>query len=147
MGGSATGGVAGTNTGGTSAGGASGSSGSASGGTDTGGSAGSGVSGSAGSGGGASDCDVAVMQAEAALREARACNPNSGGVLCTGSVQDLCGCTVPVDKQDSEETRAYLALRDAALRCGVACLAIPCPAPTDKTVCFLGDSASCIYLR
>lgn len=50
--------------------------------------------------------------------------------MCTGSVEDLCGCTVPVNDENSELTKNYLTLREPAVRCGVACLAIVCPEPT-----------------
>jgi hypothetical protein len=53
--------------------------------------------------------------------------------LCSGHVEDLCGCTVPVNDAESAATKSYLSQRDAAVRCGVSCLAIVCREPTKAT--------------
>ncbi|HEX6273361.1 MAG TPA: hypothetical protein VFZ53_09980 [Polyangiaceae bacterium] len=151
-GGSATGGSAtgGSATGGSATGGDSGSAsgGSATGGTDAGGGTagapggagpggGGGMSGSAGSGG--QDCTTIVSNAQLALRSAQACNlAISSRQQCQGRVEDLCGCTVPVNDPESTATKSYLAQRDAAIRCGVACLAIECPAPTTPMCAYQG---------
>jgi hypothetical protein len=90
-----------------------------------------GVSGRAGSGGtGGTDCSLAIQRAQSALLAAQSCNPLAGGMVCTGSVEDLCGCTVPVNDENSTATKNYLELREPALGCGVPCLAIPCQEPT-----------------
>jgi hypothetical protein len=125
-GGSPTGG---SPTGGSPTGGSGGTD--ATGGTGTGGTGLGGTSGRAGNGGqGGTDCDLAIQRAQAALNSAQVCNPLAGGMVCTGSVEDLCGCTVPVNDQNSEATKYYLELREPAVKCGVPCLAIPCLEPT-----------------
>jgi hypothetical protein len=160
QGGSSTGGssTGGSSTGGSSTGGAQngGSSGSASGGSATGGVAGTdagggtagapggagpggagGMSGSAGSGG--QNCTTIVTNAQAALRAAQVCNlAISSQRQCQGTVEDLCGCTVPVNDPDSAATKSYLAQREAAVRCGVPCLAIVCQEPTNAMCAYQG---------
>jgi hypothetical protein len=118
-GGSSTGGAAGTDAGGGTAG--------VPGGSGPGGAGG--VSGSAGSGG--ENCTTIVTNAQAALRAAQVCNlAISSREQCQGTVEDLCGCTVPVNDPESTATKSYLAQREAAVRCGVPCLAIVCQEPT-----------------
>jgi hypothetical protein len=63
------------------------------------------------------------------------------GPMCIGSVEDLCGCTVPVNDPDSEATTRYLELREPAVACGVPCLAIVCREPTTATCGFGGATA------
>jgi hypothetical protein len=104
-----------------------------------------GVSGRAGSGGtGGTDCSLTIQRAQTALAAAQVCNPLSGaGMQCTGSVEDLCGCTVPVNDENSEATKNYLALREPAVRCGVPCLAIVCQEPTTP-MCGIGGVTTAI---
>ena len=153
-GGSSTGGseTGGSSTGGSSTGGVSGTGTGGSSGTDpTGGAGGAGrggaggVSGRAGSGGmGGTDCALAIQTAQSALAAAQYCNPLIGaGVICTGTVEDLCGCTVPVGDQNSQATKNYLAVREAAVRCGVPCLAIVCQEPT-TAMCGVGGVTTAI---
>jgi hypothetical protein len=92
----------------------------------------SGASGRGGSGGGG-DCDSIVAEAQAALQAAQVCDPLVDGPKCTGTVEDLCDCTVPVNNPDSEATKNYLRLREPAIACGVPCLAIVCQEPTTAT--------------
>jgi hypothetical protein len=156
-----TGGASGTGTGGgsgTDTGGASGTGNGGTGGTDpTGGTGGggagqggagqggaAGVSGRAGNGGqGGDDCTLAVQRAQAALSAAQLCNPLVGSNVCTGKVEDLCGCQVPVADQNSEQTKTYLELREPAVKCGVPCLAIPCMEPTTP-MCGIAGGVSAI---
>jgi hypothetical protein len=129
------------------------------GGTEPGGGTGgvpSGGTGQGGSGGepkggtGGNDCEAAVSNAQAALMAAQACSAPASS--CSGTVEDLCGCTVPVNDQDSPATKSYLELREAAIACGVPCLLIPCAEPT-KAMCSVGAAtadrivavASCVW--
>jgi hypothetical protein len=161
-GGSASGGDSGTGTGGSSTGGSStgGSStgGSPTGGSPTGGSGGAGSGGTgpggiggrgggggkSGAGGRGGDCTAIVTSAQAALVAAQACIPTSMTPKCTGSVQDLCGCTVPVNDPNSDATKSYLAQREAAIACGVPCLAIVCREPTTATCGFAGATTNIV---
>jgi hypothetical protein len=151
--GNASGGASGTATGGGTTGGTAGTdggtgSGGTLGGTGPGGSGG--ASGRAGGGTGGNDCAAIVASAQAALLAAQVCNPAQSSPICTGSVEDLCGCTVPVNQAESTATKSYLTQREAALRCGVPCLAIPCREPT-TAMCGIGAvnrivvQAHCVY--
>ena len=153
--GNASGGASGTATGGGTTGGTGGTDGGAGsggtlGGTGPGGSGG--ASGRAGGGGtGGSNCAAIIASAQAALLAAQVCNPALSTPKCTGSVEDLCGCTVPVNDPDSTATKSYLTQREAAVRCGVPCLAITCREPTTP-MCGIGAvtnrivaQAHCVY--
>ena len=149
--GNASGGASGTATGGGMTGGMAGTgSGGTLGGTGPGGSGG--ASGRAGGGGtGGNNCAAIIASAQAALVAAQVCNPALSTPKCTGTVEDLCGCTVPVNDPDSTATKSYLTQREAALRCGVPCLAIPCQEPTTP-MCGIGGvtsrivaQARCVY--
>ncbi|HYQ00090.1 MAG TPA: hypothetical protein VER96_15550 [Polyangiaceae bacterium] len=126
---------------GSSAGGRAGANGS--GGTGHAGSAGSGATaghagaqtGSAGSGGTNQDagCSDLLKQASQQLEAARECNPNAKSIQCTGTVKNTCGCEVPVQRDDSSETRAYLATlkKIDAKNCTTVCTAQACKVVTD----------------
>jgi hypothetical protein len=133
----ATGGTGGNATGGTAGTGAA----SGAGGNATGGAAGSGAaSGKGGTGGtagkgGSDDCDALQGAASDALARAQVCSFTAGGRQCTGTVEDLCGCQVPVNNMSSEATEKYLAARAAAKGCVFLCPAVVCvePDPDDVT--------------
>jgi hypothetical protein len=150
-GGTPSGGSSGTGTGGGSIGG--------SGGTSAGGGSGGSVGGMGGTGsgglpsggtGGLSDCTRIIADAQAALLSAQVCDPTLA-TKCTGKVEDLCGCVVPVNDPESAQTKAYLERREAAIECGVACLATVCPEPTTVMCGFLSTTtaivarAQCVY--
>jgi hypothetical protein len=99
-GGSANGGNAGASTAGASNGGASG----------TGGAAGTGgASGGSGGPSGNPTCQDLIATAARQLDAARVCNTAGNAEQCTGTVSATCGCQVPVESDDSPETKAYLA--------------------------------------
>jgi hypothetical protein len=112
--------VAGTGDGGSTMGGTAGSG------------AGAGKGGNAGKGGKA-DCQELLALASEALAEAQVCNLAVNALQCTGTVQDLCGCHVPVNDADSNATRKYLAALEAAKDCPVACTAVVCIDPVFVT--------------
>ena len=68
-------------------------------------------SGNAGSGGGGvgPTCSQLYSRANAQLVAARGCDKSLNAQQCTGSVATTCGCEVPVEKNESAETKAYLA--------------------------------------
>ena len=153
--GNPTGGVSGTATGGGSTGGTAGTDGGAGSGGTLGGSGPGGSGGASGRAGGGgtlgNDCAGLIASAQAALLAAQVCNPALSTPKCSGTVEDLCGCTVPVNDADSTATKAYLAQREAAVKCGVPCLAIPCREPTTP-MCGIGGAtnriiaqAHCVY--
>ena len=139
-GGATTGGEGGTSAGGGSGGPVGGTGGTSSGGAPTG-----------GTGGLPSDCPSIIAQAQAALAAAQVCDPTTDGPKCTGKVEDLCDCIVPVNDASSQQTQTYLGLREAAIQCGVPCLAIVCAEPTTVTCGFGGVTtrivarAQCTY--
>ena len=75
---------------------------------------------------------------------AQVCTATSMTPKCAGSVKDLCNCTVPVNDPNSEATKSYLAQREAAIACGVPCLAIVCPEPTTATCGFAGATTNIV---
>jgi hypothetical protein len=148
-GGSSTGGssTGGSSTGGSSTGGSGGTlggAGSGVGGTGLGGVAGRGGGAGKGGAGGRGDCTAIVTSAQAALNAAQVCSAVSATPKCAGTVQDLCGCTVPVNDPNSEATKSYLAQREAAIACGVPCLAIACREPTTVTCGFAGATTNIV---
>jgi len=136
-GGSNSGGTAGQA--GSSANGGSSNGGSANGGTSTGGT-------STGGGGssGASNCTALYEQAAQQLTAAEACNSLTKITHCTGTQKTTCGCEVPVESNDSAETKAYAATLAAisAANCHqlcpqIACLSVhaaTCVANADSTI-------------
>ena len=145
-GGGPNGGASGTGTGGETTGGA--------GGTSSGGGSGGSVGGAGGTGsgglpsggtGGVPDCSRTIAEAQAALASAQVCDPTATA-KCTGKVEDLCGCVVPVNDAASQQTKTYLELREAAIKCGVACPAIVCPEPT-AVMCGFGGATTRIVAR
>lgn len=135
-------GNAGSASGGTSSGGRAGAT--ASGGTSAhAGAAGSGAAaghagsatGTAGSGGTNQElsCSDLLKQANQQLDDARACIPNAKLIQCTGTVKNTCGCEVPVQRDDSAETKAYLSTlkKIAAKNCATVCTAQACRLVTD----------------
>lgn len=54
-------------------------------------------------------CDDLHKLAEEQLDAARACNVAMSAPQCTTTVQNTCDCPVPVRREDSAETKAYLA--------------------------------------
>ena len=111
--------------GGSSAGGSSGGAGAQA------GSGGSNSSAGAGGGGG-STCDELMARAETELEAARGCNLAMSSPQCTGRVTSLCGCLVPVQRDASNETKAYLDTQKeiAKNHCTRICPAIACLVPT-----------------
>ncbi|HEX3852930.1 MAG TPA: hypothetical protein VHW01_18330 [Polyangiaceae bacterium] len=100
-----------------------------------GGTAGAGTAGSAGSsgagaGGGGTEPTCSQLLAEAAteLTAARACNLAANAEQCTGAVETVCNCQVPVEKSDSAATKAYEATLKQinAKHCSQVCPAIAC---------------------
>lgn len=65
------------------------------------------------------------------LADAQACNPLviNPDILCTGEVEDECGCPRVVNNQDSQETSDYVDAVDRYLEgcrpCFVRCRALP----------------------
>jgi hypothetical protein len=141
-------GSAGAPGGGTSSGGRAGSNGSGGAGGRTG-SAGSGATagraGSAGTGGSIEDlsCNELHELAKQQLEDARACNLAASSLQCNATVQDTCDCLVPVRREDSAETKAYLAtmkkVKDSD--CSWFCTKAVCPQVTDAE-CKTSGSAS-----
>jgi hypothetical protein len=105
----------------------------------------SGGTGTGGTGGLPSDCARTISDAQAALLAAQACDPNAAA-KCTGKVEDLCGCVVPVNDESSQQTANYLELREEAIKCGVSCIAIVCPEPT-AVMCGFGGATARIVAR
>ena len=66
--------------------------------------------------------------AESELTAARACDNSHNAEQCTGKVSITCGCQVPVESNDSDETNAYLATlkRFQDKQCVIACTALVC---------------------
>lgn len=138
----AAGGSAGT---GTMAGGSSGTAGSGMAGQSTGGLAGTSAmggrgGGKGGSGGAPPDCDMLLQAANDALTAAQACDPGANAATCRDTVDDTCGCKVPVASADSSETTAYLAALDKLKDCPVACAALVCREPR-SSYCASGSSS------
>jgi hypothetical protein len=109
---------AGAPSGGSSSGGRAGasSSGGSGGRTGTGGNSATGghagaQTGSAGAGGSKDDpsCDDLIKQANQQLEAARACSLAASSIQCNDTVKNLCNCEVAVRRDDSTETKAYLA--------------------------------------
>jgi len=125
--GRAEGGAAGSSAGGA---GASGAAGQAHAGTDAGGSSGQpGSGGSSGSGGsGGASCTELLALAKTQLAAAQGCDAAANAQQCSGSVSNLCGCAVPVQRDDSPETKAYLATRKEMTKnhCSQICPAVAC---------------------
>lgn len=119
---SAAGGSAGGNSGGSPAGSA-GSAGSV-GGSGASGAAGSGQAGGSGDG---AECAARRLELEDLLAAAQSCSRDAARV-CSDTLEDECGCAVPVSNDRSDAAEAY-AEAVALLRkdCPVACLAIQCP--------------------
>lgn len=126
-GGNSSGGRAGAS----NAGGAAGRAGSGGSGA-TAGSAHAGSPGAAGSNGDPT-CDDLHQQAVEQLEAARACNLALSSLQCTTTVKDTCDCPVPVRREDSTETKAYLATmkKVTAKGCTWACTQQACEAVTD----------------
>jgi len=125
-------GNAGTSAGGGNAAGtdAGGNAGTSNAGTSSGGSGGSSAgAGGNGGGGGTPSCEDLMALAESELAAARACDNSHNVEQCTGKVSTTCGCQVPVESSDSEETKAYLVTlkRFQDQHCVIACAALVCP--------------------
>ena len=123
---------------GTAAGGSvghAGASGTAGAGTSGGAGSGGGSAGSAG-GGGELTCNELFTQAGQQLEAARACNIAQDITQCTGKVTSPCNCEVPVEREDSAETKAYLATLKQLDKKKCALL---CPA----SVCLPANHAQC----
>ncbi len=115
--------------GGTSSGGASsGSSGASNGGAGASNGGASNGGASNGGGGGAPTCQDLQTTAADQLDAARACDNSGNVVQCTGEVNTTCGCQVPVESNDSAETKAYLATlaQIEQQHCVQACPALAC---------------------
>jgi len=127
--GASNGGSGGASNGGSS--GASGGAGASNGGTSNGGTSNGGTSNggtSNGGGGGAPTCQDLLTTAADQLDAARACDNSGNVVQCTGEVNTTCGCEVPVESNDSAETKAYLATlaQIQEQHCVQACPALAC---------------------
>jgi len=104
----------------------------------TGGTAGAGTAGSAasggagagagGDGGGDPTCSQLLAEATPELTAARVCNLAANAEQCTGTVQTVCNCEVPVESGDSLATKAYEATlkQIKAKHCSQVCPAIAC---------------------
>jgi len=73
-------------------------------------------------------CSQLLNLANDQLDAARACNAAASSPQCTNTVNNPCGCEVPVQKNALDETKAYLATlkqlkeKDCALSCSkIAC--------------------------
>jgi len=92
-------------------------------------------SGGAGGGGANQDaaCNELVKLATQQLEAARACNVAVNSLQCTGSVKTVCNCEVPVQRDASSETKAYLEtlkkIKDQD--CVQVCPAVACTQVTD----------------
>jgi hypothetical protein len=130
----ATGGSGGNLVGGTAGTGAAGTGGNAAAGAaGTGATAGrAGGAGTAGKGGKA-DCDALQAAASNALAQAQICSFTADGRQCTGVVEDLCGCSVPVNDMNSAATAKYLVALKAAEECPFVCPAVVCIEPAGAT--------------
>jgi len=146
-GGGGAGGIAagGSSNGGSNSGGTAGQAGSsANGGSSNGGFANGGTSTGGGGSSGASNCTALYEQAAQQLTAAEACNSLTKITHCTGTQKTTCGCEVPVESNDSAETKAYAATLAAisAANCHqlcpqIACLSVhaaTCVANADSTI-------------
>jgi hypothetical protein len=119
-----------------------GSAGHAAGGTNAGGTAGAGTAGSVSSGGASAGggneptCAQLLSQAATELTAARACNLAANAEQCTGAVETVCNCEVPVEKNGSAASDAYEAtLKEIrAKHCSQVCPAIAC-LPVTRAQC------------
>jgi hypothetical protein len=91
--------------------------------------------------GGKSDCETLQDAARDALVQAQACSFTVNGRQCTGVVDDLCGCAVPVNDQHSAATAKYLVALAATEGCAIACPAVVCVEPEAAT-CFRTTAGS-----
>jgi len=154
-GGAANGGAAGSASAGSHSGG-SGAAGTSSGGTSSGGASSGGASiggaNAAGAGGGTTTptCSDLLARAEKELTAAQACDDSRDALPCTGRVETTCGCAVPVDRQTSDETQAYLAtLKELQTRhCISICPALAC-LPITRAQCSSkgGAGGTCVAIR
>lgn len=108
--------------------------GSANGGASNGGSAGSQPN--AGSAGSDDEtCQTLFAKANQQLAAAQVCNLAADAMQCTGTVKNLCKCEVPVNREESAESKAYqatLAQLDNK-KCSQVCAAIACFPATHAT--------------
>ncbi|MET0792821.1 MAG: hypothetical protein ABW061_14975 [Polyangiaceae bacterium] len=96
---------------------------------NTGGSAGSSASAGTSSGGSGGDtCQTLFAKASKQLAAAQVCSNAADSLQCTGTVKNPCKCEVPVNRQDSDETKAYQATLDELnqKKCVQVCTAIAC---------------------
>ena len=107
-------------------------------------------SGSAGAAGATQDlsCSELIKLANSQLEAARACDPNAKPIQCTGTVTTTCKCEVPVQKDTSAETKAYLSTLKQinAKNCVQVCTALAC-SPADNAQCKASggsDTGSCV---
>jgi hypothetical protein len=155
-GGSANGGAG---NGGAVSGGAGNNGGSANGGNNNAGTAGastagsnnggaSGTGGAVGTGGAAGNptCQDLIATAAQQLDAASVCNSSGNAEQCTGSVSATCGCMVPVESDDSPETKAYLATLASIQEkhCIQACPAIACVLGHAECKSQGGSSSACV---
>jgi hypothetical protein len=109
------------------------------GGNTTAGAAGTGAASGQGGGGGTAgkggkdDCETLQVAASNALAQAQVCSFTADGRQCTGLVDDLCGCPVPVNDMNSAATAKYLVARKAAEECPFVCPAVVCIEPLSAT--------------
>ncbi|HEY0468030.1 MAG TPA: hypothetical protein VGC79_27710, partial [Polyangiaceae bacterium] len=143
-GGAQTGGASTGGRGGAHSGGAGGSRAGA-GGSGTGGRAGA-PGDAAGTGGTNQElsCSELLKLANKQLEAARACNVAANSLQCTGTVDNPCGCEVPVQREASTETKAYLEtlkqLKDKD--CSQSCPKIACTLVGDAQCQASGSSTT-----
>jgi len=125
-----------------SAGTGSSSGGAASGGAASGGSGHAGTAGTPAGGTGNESCEELVDAAYDALDKARACDLSTDIPHCVGFIEDPCGCSVAIEKPESQQALAYAAALEQMEKrgCSIACLAIVCYEPVGK-VCH--ENGSC----
>jgi len=127
--GTSSGGRAGSNSNGGSGGGAVATGGGGTAGHGGGAAAGHGGA-QAGSGGSGNPptCSELLKQASEQLDAARVCNFAANAQQCTGTVKNQCNCEVSVHRDDSAETKAYLATLKqlSANNCISVCTAVLC---------------------
>jgi hypothetical protein len=133
-GGSANGGSAGASMAGSNNGGASGAGGAV------------GTGGASGGAAGNPTCPDLIATAQQQLDAARVCNSSGNAEQCTGSVSATCGCMVPVESDDSPETKAYLATLALiqAKHCIQVCPAIACVVGHAECKSQGGSSSACV---
>jgi hypothetical protein len=135
-GGAANGGASAAGSSGAAQAGASNNAGADAGGSANGGAANGGSAGSlpnAGSGGSDDEtCQTLFAKASKQLAAAQVCNLAADAQQCTGTVKNSCKCEVPVNREESAETKAYEATSEQLdkKKCVQLCSALACLSAT-----------------